>query len=263
MALKCVSTKGASTCGYTQPVGHSPFTGGMALVKTVVIFVVILFFSTTMFSCRHQIPGISEGGGRPVVSGNCSPDSVYFQQQVLPIFVSNCAMAGCHDNISHKEGLVLTSYTSVMAAGVRPGKASESKVYRVITTTNPEDRMPQPPRSPLTQEQIDIIGTWINQGAKNNSCVSASCDTSNVTYSGSVQPIIANKCQGCHSSSLAEGGYDLSNYAGVKARVDDGRLWGSVNQLPGYSAMPKNGTKLSTCELSVIKKWIDAGAPNN
>jgi cytochrome c5 len=150
-----------------------------------------------------------------------------------------------------------------MSAGIRPGYPGSSKIYKVITTTNTGDRMPEPPRNPLSQDQINLINTWITQGAKNNSCVNASCDTANVTYSVSIKPIITNKCQGCHSSSSPGGGYDFTSYDGVKARVNDGKLWGSVNYVAGYSAMPKNGIKLSTCELAKIKKWIDAGAPNN
>jgi len=67
----------------------------------------------------------------------------------------------------------------------------------------------------------------------------------------------------CHSSTSAGGGIDLSTYSTIKAKVSDGKLWGSINQLPGFSAMPKNGSKLSVCEITQIKKWIDAGSPNN
>ena len=93
--------------------------------------------------------------------------------------------------------------------------------------------------------------------------MSSSCDTGNVTYSGAIRNIISNKCQGCHSGANASGGFDYSTYNGVKANADDGKLWGAVNHVQGYSAMPKNGSKLSDCELGQIKKWIDAGAPNN
>lgn len=219
-------------------------------------------------SCKHQIPGQTDpgtGGGNtnPPATSTCSPDTAYFQQQVLPIFVSNCSVSGCHDAGSHQEGLVLTSYQGIMAGGIRPGNPGNSKIYKVMVDTDPDDRMPRPPRNPLPQEQIDIIRKWIQQGAKNNSCVNSVCDTANVTFSLSVKPIISGKCQGCHSSSNPGGGYDLTVYAGIKARVNDGKLWGAVNHIAGYSPMPKNGNKLSTCELAKIKKWIDAGAPNN
>lgn len=221
-------------------------------------------------SCRHQIPGITDSPGQggstdanPPAASACSADTAYFQQQILPVFISNCALSGCHDNASHKEGIVLTSYSGIVAGGIRAGNPGNSKIYKVITTTKADDRMPQPPRNPLSQEQISLIAKWISQGAKNNSCVNASCDTANVTYNSSIKSIITDKCQGCHSGSSPAGGYDFSTYAGVKARVNDGKLWGAVNQVAGYSAMPKNGNKLSTCELDKLKIWINAGAPNN
>jgi len=223
-------------------------------------------------SCKHEIPGITDSPGSglpgsqantPPAASTCSADTVYFQQQVLPVFISNCAMSGCHDDASHKDGIILTSYSGIMAGGIRAGNPGKSKIYKVISTTKPDDRMPQPPRNPLSQEQISLISKWIGQGAKNNSCVNASCDTSNSTYSASIKYIISDKCLGCHSGSPPAGGYDFSTYAGVKARVNDGKLWGAVNHVPGYSAMPKNGPRLSACELAKIKIWIDTGAPNN
>jgi uncharacterized membrane protein len=225
----------------------------------------VLVFSLIL-SCKHEILGVNNPGTGPVnpptQASSCSADTAYFQQQVLPIFISNCAMSGCHDAATQQKGLNLTNYNGIRNE-VRPGNLNNSKIWERINETDPSKRMPRPPRNPLTQDQKDIIRKWILQGAINNSCASASCDTLNVTYSTSIRNIISNKCQGCHSSSAPAGGFDYTTYAGVKARVNDGKLWGAVNHLPGYSPMPKNGAKLSTCELAQIKKWIDAGAPNN
>jgi len=173
-------------------------------------------------------------------------------------------MGGCHDAAAHQEGIVLTTYQSVMSTGgIRPGNPNNSKAYRKIMETNNGDRMPPPPRAKLSQEQADLIKKWILQGAANNSCQNAVCDTASVTYSITIKTLIGNKCQGCHSGISAAAGIDLSNYSGVKARIDDGRLWGAVNQLPGYKPMPQAGFKLSACELAQIRIWMDAGAPNN
>jgi hypothetical protein len=264
MPRKSVLKNNCSFCGYIFLSKVYQCCVKIIALKRYIVLIMSVS-AIVVISCKHQIPGMSDmgGGGNPPVTSTCSADSVYFQQQILPIFVSNCAMSGCHDATSRKEGLVLTSYSGVISGGIRAGNPANSKIYKVITTTDPGDRMPQPPRNPLSQDQINLINKWILQGAKNNSCVNASCDTTNVTFSASIKSLISNKCQGCHSSSNAGGGYDFTGYAGVKARVNDGKLWGSVNHVSGYSAMPKNGNKLSTCELTKIKKWIDAGAPNN
>lgn len=227
---------------------------------------VILLISMVFSGCKHESLGPSTGGtgsGGGNNSAPCDPNKVYFQQQVLPILVSNCAMTGCHDEITREEDVILTSYASVMSTGgIRPGLPGSSKLYDLITETDPNDRMPPPPRNPLTQQQKDLIFKWIQQGAQDLVCQNM-CDSTVFTYSGAIQNIIQNKCQGCHSSSGAQGGIDLSSYAAVNARVIDGKLWGAVNHMNGFFPMPKNGAKLSDCELTQIRKWIEAGSPNN
>jgi uncharacterized membrane protein len=220
-------------------------------------------------SCRHQVetlPGTGNGGDS-TMTGNpadaCDPNKIYFQQQVLPILISNCAMSSCHDDASHQEGVVLTSYQKVMStAGIRPGRPGNSELYERITDTDPRDRMPRPPQAPLTPAQVQLIRQWIEQGAQNLICQNM-CDSTSFTYSGAIRAVISNKCQGCHSGTAASGGIDLSTYAGIKAKVTDGRLWGAVNHQAGFSAMPKNGAKLSDCEIAQIRKWIGSGSPNN
>ena len=220
-------------------------------------------------ACKHAPLEPTPGGGNTGGGGGgtsgvpCDPNKVYFQQQVLPILISNCAMSGCHDDASHQNGVVLTSYTSVMAtADVRPGNPGSSDLYEVIIDNDPNDRMPPPPRNALTVTQRELIRKWIADGAQNLVCASL-CDSTVFTFAAAIKPLVESKCQGCHSSTAAMGGIDLSTYNGIKAKVNDGRLWGSVNHQIGFSAMPKNGSKLSDCELTQIRKWIEAGAPNN
>jgi mono/diheme cytochrome c family protein len=92
------------------------------------------------------------------------------------------------------------------------------------------------------------------------------CDTSNVTYSNTVSGIMAVNCNVCHSTSSANangGGIQLDSYTKLKVYVDNGKLMGSINHAGGYSPMPKNATKLSSCDISKVQAWINAGAPNN
>lgn len=89
------------------------------------------------------------------------------------------------------------------------------------------------------------------------------CDTSNVTYSSSVVPILVSNCTSCHAGNTPSAGIKLDAYADVKIQVTNGKLWGSVSHAPNFSPMPKNGAKMSNCNFGKIKKWIDAGALNN
>lgn len=227
-----------------------------------------------MSSCRHQAENIMDpanttGAGSSGGTGNggsvipCDTSRIYFQQQVLPVLLSNCAMSGCHDEASHQDGVVLTTYEKVMSTSdIEPGNPNDSELYERIMDSDPDKRMPRPPRNPLTNQQKQLIRDWIRQGAQNLSCQNL-CDTTVFSFSGAIRNIITNKCQGCHSGLAASGGIDLSTYEGVKAKITDGRLWGAINHLAGFSPMPKNGAKLSECEITLIRRWIDAGSLNN
>jgi mono/diheme cytochrome c family protein len=89
------------------------------------------------------------------------------------------------------------------------------------------------------------------------------CDTSAVTYSGSVAAVLSANCIVCHGGSTPSANIKLDVYSGVKLQVDNGRLLGVITHNPNYSPMPKNGNKLSNCNIAKIRKWIEAGAPNN
>ena len=233
-------------------------------------FAAILIVGWAVFeACKHEIPGGSgsiDTTGQstviipPGISGRtCSSDTVYFANAVQPLLNASCAMSGCHDAVTHAEGINLSTYAGIMRI-VSPGNASGSKLYTIMATTG-SSRMPPPPRIAMTSQQLSTIQKWINQGAKNNVC--DACDTTNFKYSTAIQPIIQNKCVGCHNSVSLGGGIDLSSYAAVKVVALNGKLYGSVNWAAGFSPMPKGGVKSPDCEIKQIKKWIDAGSLNN
>ncbi len=92
------------------------------------------------------------------------------------------------------------------------------------------------------------------------------CDTTNVTFSASVVPVLQNYCLSCHSNATAAalgGNIRLQDYADVKARADDGKLLGSISHGQGYVPMPQGAGKLSDCTISLIRIWIDNGAVND
>lgn len=222
-----------------------------------------LTLSVLVVTCKHEIPFADKPGNEnpPVLSGSCSADTVYFANSILPLLSSGCAMGGCHDAITHEEGLVLNSYAGILKI-VQPGNASSSKLYKVITNPDPGDVMPPPPHARFSSADIALIQKWINQGAKNNQC-KASCDTSLYTFSGVVMPLINTYCKGCHNPASPGGGIDLSNYNAIKLVAGNGKLLGSIKHAPGYSAMPQGGNKLQDCQVRQVEKWIQAGANNN
>lgn len=91
-----------------------------------------------------------------------------------------------------------------------------------------------------------------------------SCQPGNVTYSTTITNIlVGNSCLGCHSGSSPSGNVNLQGYQNVKAKVDDGRLLGAITHANGYAPMPQGASKLTSCDISKIRAWIDAGAPDN
>ena len=91
----------------------------------------------------------------------------------------------------------------------------------------------------------------------------SSCDTAAVKYSTSVAPIISANCNSCHAGSFPSGGFNLDTYTAIRVQAANGKLVGAITHSAGYVAMPKDATKLNTCNILTIKKWVADGFPNN
>jgi hypothetical protein len=90
------------------------------------------------------------------------------------------------------------------------------------------------------------------------------CDTTKVTFAGTITPLLGTYgCTNCHSGTSPSGGFVLTSYNGVKAKVNDGRLFGAINHSAGFKAMPQGGNKMNECDINKFKAWIDRGALNN
>jgi hypothetical protein len=92
---------------------------------------------------------------------------------------------------------------------------------------------------------------------------SSACDTTNVTYSQTIAPIMAANCNVCHNSADPQYTIYTDNYADLSIIAKNGQLWKAVSHDPSVVPMPYQGNKLSDCNLSKINIWIKAGSPNN
>ena len=193
------------------------------------------------------------------VPGDTTTHGLCFNQDILPIHVSYCAKSGCHDATTQQGDIILTSYQNVMnTAEVSPGNPLSSKLYTVLVTNDVGDKMPPVGSQHLSNNEINLIRQWISEGAINDNTCTA-CDTSNITYSGTISSTINSSCVGCHSGSAPSGGISLGSYNDVHSRID--LIWTAIN--PGaVKPMPPSGT-LSICRIKQIKIWKDAGSPNN
>lgn len=233
--------------------------------------------STLIQSCKHDPfeyipddPIITDTSGVDttiIITSNCDPDTVYFENDIFPILISNCAISGCHDAITHEEGINLSSYDKVIASHImKPANPYDSEFYEVVTETG-DDKMPPPPMAALTSEEIALIILWQEQGALNNSCTD--CDTTSVTYTSTIRPILNAYCIGCHDASSPSGNLSLTGYIGTGTHdglVDvaaDGRLLGAIQFQIGYNAMPPGTTMLPDCLIDQIRIWVDGGYPED
>ena len=89
------------------------------------------------------------------------------------------------------------------------------------------------------------------------------CDTTNVSYSNQVLPILQDYCYGCHRGPGASSGIDFSNYDAFKGWAQSGYLAGDITAAPGSTPMPYGGPPLSACDVNIILAWINQGTANN
>lgn len=173
-------------------------------------------------------------------------DTLCFQRDILPIFHSNCAMAKCHDAITHEDGYTLLTYSGVMK-GIKAGNTSQSKLYRVINQNE------MPPDWRLPDSLKTRIRTWIMQGALNNDCSNAGCDSTILTSSKAIRPFVNVNCLGCHSTTTANGGIILETDQQLEEQKD--LIACAVMHSDGCKAMPPNNVKVTQCELSQVRVW--------
>ncbi len=230
----------------------------------------IIFF-IIFISCKHAVPETiipepppngGTGTGTGTGTGGTTSPLVCFESQILPIFLSNCAKSNCHDAASANKGYIFDSYQNIISRGIRPGRATNSDVYKVLFETG-NKKMPPLPNPDLTAEQKALIGRWINEGALNTTNCGTSCDTSRFTFSADIKNILINNCTGCHGGTTPANNMNFTTYDGVRAVAINGKLMGAITHAPGFSPMPKNASKLSDCNITKIRKWIASGSPNN
>lgn len=122
--------------------------------KDYIFWISAILLSTFLISCRHDKLDISPYS------------DVCFENEIKPIFISNCAISGCHNSETAEAGFIFENYSGVME-GISAGDPLNSEVYKVITS---EWINMMPPEKPLNQEQRVKIRLWIEQGAKQDSC---------------------------------------------------------------------------------------------
>lgn len=229
-------------------------------IPLITTLILVANLSCTNYQIPDDLPTENPGDPADLITGtSCNPDTVYFQNTILPLIISSCATTGCHDNKSHREGVNLSNYASILkTGGIKPGDPGDSELFETLTDKG-DDLMPPPPYAPLNKDQIQQVKLWIQQGAKNNACLEG-CNTTSVTYSGTIWPMMQKYCTGCHSAGSPAGGIVIAGYEDMVSLAGNGSLMGSIRYESAYAPMPPNQS-LSDCNIDQLQKWIDEGFP--
>ncbi len=95
-------------------------------------------------------------------------DPVDYVRQIKPILAKHCY--ACHGSKKQESGLRLDTAALAIKGGesgpaIVPGNSAESLLIQAVTGSDLVDRMPLKGK-PLDEAQIDLLKTWIDQGAK-------------------------------------------------------------------------------------------------
>ena len=95
-------------------------------------------------------------------SAASQPKPIDFAHDIVPILKAHCAE--CHTNGTYKNSFSLDTREAILRKkAVVPGKSAESELFKRITSSDKEMRMP-PKGPPLTAKEIDLVKAWIDQG---------------------------------------------------------------------------------------------------
>jgi len=118
----------------------------------------------------------------------------------------------------------------------------------------------------LSDEQIQLLVDYIRVLG------GATPAAPSVSFSEQVSPLLQAKCQACHNSGNALGGWDSTSFEAITTTGNSGSvviLRDITNSILAQrvtgtqgAVMPPSG-KMSDAEIQIILDWIAAGAPEN
>ena len=184
---------------------------------------------------------------------------ICFESEILPIFLTNCATAGCHDDVSSSQGYDFTSYKGIIKY-IKPGRPEDGKIMKAILRN---DERLMPPSGPLPAATITLLQEWINKGASNTRNCGTDCNTDDMSFSNDIVPIMNNFCVSCHNGPSGNAGVNLATYQGIKEAVENRGLIATINHTAGGSKNMPPGQKMSDCNIKKIEEWVAQGAANN
>ena len=153
----------------------------MKILSSVILSLIFLVFWSCSDAgkdplsndCTEELDCAGECGGTSTVDecgecdGNGSTCNISYSTTIQPIFTNKCT--NCHGTSG---GLTLTSYSGLMNGGnsgdvVISENGSESRLIQKLRGTASGSQMPKN-QDPLDEATINLIETWIDEGALDN-----------------------------------------------------------------------------------------------
>jgi len=124
------------------------------LIYSLVLTGIIMFTA----SCQYKF------AIEPIIPPPDPTDTIYFSQQVEPIWNNGSLCTGCHSGSLNPDLTTNNSYASLMEGGyVDIENPSESKIYEYVYPGASTHQ-----RQQYSESQAATILQWIEQGALNN-----------------------------------------------------------------------------------------------
>ncbi|MBL9136520.1 MAG: PSD1 domain-containing protein [Verrucomicrobiales bacterium] len=115
-----------------------------------------------------SVAGAANSSSAATPSGPASSD---FNRDIRPLFAKHCT--ACHGGVKAAGKISFVYREQAMALGksgkraILPGDPEGSELMRRVTSTDPDERMPQPDHGPaLTEGEVAMLRNWIREGAK-------------------------------------------------------------------------------------------------
>ena len=170
--------------------------------------------------------------------------AVDYETHIQPIFNNNCG--NCHLGNS-SGGVNLSSYINTMNSDViTPGNHEQSTLWDEINSGD----MPQGNNPELSEEDVDLIAQWINEGAlpEENNDVSGCMDPNAITCDDEIDPLYFPECSSCSDDVACD------NYYNPDATID--------NELCMYNDIPEdNQFTVVLQETGLLLDWSSFTPP--
>jgi mono/diheme cytochrome c family protein len=216
-----------------------------------------------------------------------------FDKDIRPLLEASCVE--CHGAEKQKGGFRLDTREMLLKGGdngdaVKLGKSADSPLVHHVARLDEDMAMPPKKEKALTAEQVGLLRTWIDQGARYpegfviRTTVAESAKLTaaqlaklpapaqrKVDFVKEIQPIFAKSCYPCHGPNRQEADFRLDLKAAVMrggelgrallpGKSDESLLIHFVAGLRPEGVMPKKGDRLTAEQIGLLRAWIDQGA---